>query len=80
MTTNLIAAKAMTYPSGLKVILLAFIAGALLTPLAISQERSSRPFTADSLRAAADYLQGLNGHAMLVYHRHQLVFEEYFNG
>lgn len=48
--------------------------------LALGQERSSQPFTAASLRSAADYLKELNGHAMLVYHRDQLVFEEYFNG
>jgi CubicO group peptidase (beta-lactamase class C family) len=70
----------MTYRNALNVILLAFITGALLTPLAISQEGSSPPFTSDSLRSAADYLKELNGHAMLVYHRDQLVFEEYFNG
>jgi len=29
---------------------------------------------------AADYLEGKNGHALLVYHRDKLIFEEYFNG
>jgi CubicO group peptidase (beta-lactamase class C family) len=38
------------------------------------------PFSEDSLRSAADYLKGRNGHAMLVYHRDALIFEEYFNG
>jgi CubicO group peptidase (beta-lactamase class C family) len=47
---------------------------------ALAQERSAQPFTTESLRSAADYLKELNGHAMLVYHRDQLVFEEYFNG
>jgi CubicO group peptidase (beta-lactamase class C family) len=48
--------------------------------LALAQERSSQPFTPASLRSAAEYLKDLNGHAMLVYHRDQLTFEEYFNG
>jgi CubicO group peptidase (beta-lactamase class C family) len=48
--------------------------------LAFSQERTKQPFTAESLRAAAEYLKARNGHAMLVYHRDQLMFEEYFNG
>jgi CubicO group peptidase (beta-lactamase class C family) len=38
------------------------------------------PVSAPSLRSAADYLKDRNGHAMLVYHRDKLVFEEYFNG
>lgn len=38
------------------------------------------PVSADSLRLAADYLKNHEGHAMLVYHREKLVFEEYFNG
>lgn len=29
---------------------------------------------------AANYLESKNGHALLVYHRDQLIFEEYFNG
>ena len=33
-----------------------------------------------NLRAAADYLASRNGHAMLVYHKNELIFEEYFNG
>jgi CubicO group peptidase (beta-lactamase class C family) len=41
---------------------------------------AAEPFTAASLRAAADHLKALNGHALLVYHRDHLVFEEYFNG
>ncbi|HTM07380.1 MAG TPA: serine hydrolase domain-containing protein [Verrucomicrobiae bacterium] len=40
----------------------------------------AEPFSSASLRTAADYLKGLNGHALLVYYRDQLVFEEYFNG
>ena len=60
--------------------LLTLIAWAAVAQVAISQERSSQPFTAASLRSAADYLKELNGHAMLVYHRDELVFEEYFNG
>ena len=50
------------------------------TPIAIGQERVTEPFTAQSLRAAADYLKERNGHALVVYHRDKLVFEEYFNG
>jgi CubicO group peptidase (beta-lactamase class C family) len=60
--------------------LLTLIAWAAVAQVAISQERSSQPFTAASLRSAADYLKELNGHAMLVYHRDESVFEEYFNG
>lgn len=48
--------------------------------LVVGGEPAAVPFTADSLRSAADYLIDRNGHAMLVYHRDQLVFEEYFNG
>jgi CubicO group peptidase (beta-lactamase class C family) len=48
--------------------------------VANSGESGSEPFTADSLRSAADYLNERNGHALLVYHRDKLVFEEYFNG
>lgn len=46
----------------------------------ISDERTTQLFGGDSLRSAADYLKDRNGHAMLVYHRDKLVFEEYFNG
>ena len=31
-------------------------------------------------RSAADYLKSRNGHAMLVFHKDELIFEEYFNG
>ena len=48
--------------------------------LVTGDERSARPFTAGSLRSAADYLKDRNGHDMLVYHRDNPVFEEYFNG
>lgn len=46
----------------------------------LAQEQRQQPFTAASLRAAAEYLKERNGHAMLVYHHDQLAFEEYFNG
>lgn len=46
----------------------------------VGGEQAADPFTADSLRSAADYLKDRNGHAMLVYYRDKLVFEEYFNG
>jgi CubicO group peptidase (beta-lactamase class C family) len=46
----------------------------------VGGERTPEPFSADTLRSAADYLKERNGHAMLVYHRDKLVFEEYFNG
>jgi CubicO group peptidase (beta-lactamase class C family) len=57
----------------------------LLTLLATAQlvvgsEPAAEPFTANSLRSAADYLKDRNGHAMLVYYRDKMVFEEYFNG
>jgi CubicO group peptidase (beta-lactamase class C family) len=48
--------------------------------VAIGQERVTEPFTSQSLRSAADYLKDRNGHAVLVYYRDKLVFEEYFNG
>lgn len=48
--------------------------------LALGQEPNSQPYSSASLRSAADYLKALNGHALLVYHRDELVFEEYFNG
>jgi CubicO group peptidase (beta-lactamase class C family) len=60
--------------------LLSLIAWAAAVHVGFSQERTLAPFTAESLRAAADYLKGRNGHAMLVYHRDTLVFEDYFNG
>ena len=59
--------------------LLFFIAWAAAGQVVFSQERTNVPFTAESLHSAASYLKGLNGHAMLVYHRDELVFEEYFN-
>jgi CubicO group peptidase (beta-lactamase class C family) len=59
--------------------LLSLLAWAAAAHVVFGQERTNAPFTAESLRAAASYLKGLNGHAMLVYHRDQLVFEEYFN-
>jgi CubicO group peptidase (beta-lactamase class C family) len=46
----------------------------------VGDARTAEPFTADSLRFAADYLKDHNGHGMLVYYRDKLVFEEYFNG
>jgi CubicO group peptidase (beta-lactamase class C family) len=61
-------------------LLVSMIAWAVSAQVALGQNRVAEPFTADSLRAAADYLKERNGHAMLVYHRDQLVFEEYFNG
>lgn len=60
--------------------LLGMIALIGTAPPALGQERSSQPFNSASLRSAASYLKDLNGHAMLVYHRDQLVFEEYYNG
>ncbi len=61
-------------------VLLALLAWAAMAQSVGGGEHAAEPFTAESLRAAADYLKGRNGHAMLVYHRDQLVFEEYFNG
>ena len=69
----------MTNPYSRRHFLLALIVWAAANQEVLSQEQTN-PFTAESLRAAADYLKGRNGHAMLVYHRDQLVFEEYFNG
>jgi CubicO group peptidase (beta-lactamase class C family) len=40
----------------------------------------AEPYSAASLRSAADYLKERNGHAMLVYYQDKLAFEEYFNG
>jgi CubicO group peptidase (beta-lactamase class C family) len=60
-------------------VLVSLIAWAAATHVVFSQVPPNVPFTAESLRAAADYLKELNGHAMLVYHRDELVFEEYFN-
>ena len=62
-----------------------FIPSILLTLLlggcAIGPARYAEPpINEASLRSAAIYLNGYNGHAMLVYHRNKLVFEEYFNG
>lgn len=56
------------------------MAWAAAAHVAFSQERANAPFPAESLRSAADYLKGRNGHAMLVYHRDELLFEEYFHG
>jgi len=70
----------MTNPYSRRRLLLALIAWAVANQEVLSQERTNPPFTAESLRAGADYLKGRNGHAMLVYHRDKLVFEEYFNG
>jgi CubicO group peptidase (beta-lactamase class C family) len=70
----------MTNPYSRRRFLLALIASASANQEVLSQEQTNPPFTAESLRAGADYLKGRNGHAMLVYHRDQLVFEEYFNG
>lgn len=61
-------------------VLLTLIAWMAMAPLVISDEQTAEPFSADSLRSAANYLKDHNGHAMLVYHRDKLVFEEYFNG
>ncbi|MGH7836167.1 MAG: serine hydrolase domain-containing protein [Candidatus Binatia bacterium] len=61
-------------------VLLAFMAILPVTQPVAAQERTAQPFSQDSLRSAADYLKGLNGHAMLVYHRDALIFEEYLNG
>lgn len=61
-------------------VLLSLIAWAAMAQFVISDDRTAEPFSADSLRSAADYLKDRNGHAMLVYHRDKLVFEEYFNG
>jgi hypothetical protein len=58
----------------LSLILIAF------AQVVIGQERVTEPFTSQSLRSAADYLKERNGHALLVYYRDKLVFEEYFNG
>ncbi|MBI4526752.1 MAG: serine hydrolase [Deltaproteobacteria bacterium] len=52
---------------------------AMAQPVA-GEDRAAEPFSAESLRLAADYLKDRNGHAMLVYYRDNLVFEEYFNG
>jgi CubicO group peptidase (beta-lactamase class C family) len=56
-----------------------FALTAAIPALATGQDPATEPFTGDSLRSAADYLKSRNGHAMLVYHRDKLVFEEYFN-
>jgi len=60
--------------------LLALIVSVGSAQFASGQEGNSQPFNSVSLRSAAAYLKELNGHAMLVYHRDELVFEEYFNG
>jgi CubicO group peptidase (beta-lactamase class C family) len=60
--------------------LIAIVALRGVAPFASGQTSSIKPFTAESLRAAADYLKRLSGHATLVYHRDELIFEEYFNG
>lgn len=70
----------MTIPKLTRVVLFLFVVWGATAHSAISQERVSEPYTAESLRSAADYLKGRNGHALLVYHRDKLVFEEYFNG
>jgi CubicO group peptidase (beta-lactamase class C family) len=61
-------------------VLLALLVWAAMAQSVGGGEHTAEPFTAESLRAGADYLKGRNGHAMLVYHRDKLVFEEYFNG
>jgi CubicO group peptidase (beta-lactamase class C family) len=61
-------------------VLFALLVGAATAQIVISQEQGTLPFTSDSLRSAADYLKERNGHALLVYYRDKLVFEEYFNG
>jgi CubicO group peptidase (beta-lactamase class C family) len=61
-------------------VLLALLAWAAMAQSVRGSEHAAEPFTAESLRTGAYYLKGRNGHAMLVYHRDQLVFEEYFNG
>ena len=70
----------MTNPYSRWRFLLSLIAWAAATQEVLSQEQTNPPFTPKSLHAAADYLKERNGHAMLVYHRDKLVFEEYFNG
>jgi len=71
----------MTNPSGAWSVLFSLFAWlAIAAQVAIGDERPAEPFSADSLRSAADYLKDHNGHALLVYHRDKLVFEEYFNG
>jgi CubicO group peptidase (beta-lactamase class C family) len=60
--------------------LLSLIIWSAATQEVSSQVQITPPFSPVSLRSAADYLKELNGHAMLVYHRDELVFEEYFNG
>lgn len=61
-------------------VLLSLITLLALGRLVAGGEQAAEPFTADSLRSGADYLKDRNGHAMLVYYRDTLVFEEYFNG
>ena len=61
-------------------VLFLLIAWMAMAQSVISDERTTQLFGGDSLRSAADYLKDRNGHAMLVYHRDKLVFEEYFNG
>ena len=63
-------------------VLLSLIAWLAMGQFVVGGEQTPtpEPFTADSLRSAADYLKDRNGHAMLVYHHDKLVFEEYFNG
>lgn len=54
--------------------------GAALHGTVSTASYAEPPISADSLRSAADYLKDHNAHAMLVYYRDKLVFEEYFNG
>jgi CubicO group peptidase (beta-lactamase class C family) len=61
------------------VVLFSLIACAVVGEALVGEARTAEPFTAESLRSAANYLKDRNGHAMLVYHRDKLIFEEYFN-
>jgi CubicO group peptidase (beta-lactamase class C family) len=59
---------------------LSLIAWLAMGQFVVGDARTAEPFSSESLRSAADYLKDRNGHAMLVYYRDKLVFEEYFNG
>jgi CubicO group peptidase (beta-lactamase class C family) len=59
--------------------LVGLVIGSLIAAAGETTESESRagPF---NIRAAADYLESRNGHALLVYHKGDLVFEDYYNG
>ncbi|MDA0348516.1 MAG: serine hydrolase [Verrucomicrobia bacterium] len=59
--------------------LLALMTGALSAAAGGAADSESRA-SHFNIQAAADYLESRNGHALLVYHKGDRVFEAYFNG